>query len=211
MKRILTTAFALVLLTAGAAQAQQWYIGAFGTASDLDDFDFGTALGTVKTTFDETTGFGVVVGREIGAVRIEGEWSMRYFDVEDHILAGAPLPGPTGDAESRSHMLNLYYDFNRDGRFQPYLGGGVGLVDVELDGFGVAPIPDVLTDDDSGFAYQVMAGVGIALSDSWDLFVDLRMQMADGLEITASPSAGSVSSEFDWEVQDIALGLRYSF
>jgi OOP family OmpA-OmpF porin len=195
-----------------SAQAQGWYLGAFGSFSDTDDTSFGTALGTVKTTFDSDMSYGLVFGYDTSKVRIEGEITSREADVKDHILGGDALPGPTGDAESLSIMGNLIYDFNRDGAVQPYIGVGLGWTDVELSEFGVAPIPDVLQDSDSSFAYQFLAGLGFGLGDSaWDLFIDYRWFVADSLSLTVSEAAGAVSSDVDYEVQDIVIGLRYSF
>jgi opacity protein-like surface antigen len=95
---------------------------------------------------------------------------------------------------------------------QPYIGVGLGWVDAELSEFGVAPIPDVLEDSDSSFAYQFLVGLGIGLGDSdWDLFVDYRWFVADSLSLRVSDAAGAVSSDVEYEVQDFVIGLRYSF
>ena len=203
--------FSVMVLVAASASAEGWYVGAFGSFSGVDDIRFDTALGTVTTPFESDMGLGLVVGYDFDSVRVEGEWSMREYEVENHILGGARLPGPTGDSESRALMVNAYYDFNQEGTVQPYIGAGLGLVDVELDGFGVTPVPDVLSDDDSGFGYQLMLGLGFEVSESWTLFIDYRYQSADDLSVTVSPAAGAVSSDIDWTTQDVALGVRYSF
>jgi len=204
-------ALALTLLTAGAAGAQGWYAGAFyGTASQ-DDFDFGTALGTVTTTIEDGAAMGLVVGREVGAFRYEFEWSSRDLDVDDHILGGAALPGPTGEVDASTLFLNGYYNFNANGRVSPYLGAGVGYADVEFGGFGVAPVPAVLSDDDSGFAWQAIAGLGFRLNDNARIFVDYRMIRADGLEVTVTPGAGGVTSEVDAELDSLNAGFRWVF
>jgi len=203
----------LIAAATSAARAQEWYVGAFMTPyTEADDIDFGTALGTVTTTFEGDMGFGgAVVGRELGSWRIEGEWSLRDFEVEDHILGGAALPGPTGGVDVSSYMLNAIYDFNRDGTVAPYLGAGAGWTEVELDDFGVAPVPQVLSDDDSGFAYQLVAGLGFNLGARWNLFLDYRLIFADGLEVTVTPGAGGVTSEIDLEVQSLQAGARFRF
>lgn len=186
-------------------------MGAFYAKADADDIEFGTALGTVTTTIEDGSAVGFVAGRELGPVRLEVEWSMRDFDVDDHLLAGAALPGPTGELEARSYFLNGYYHFNADGRLSPYLGAGIGYADVELDDFGVTPVPEVLRDDDAGFAWQLMAGVEARFGSGWRLFADYRWLAADGLEVTVSPAAGSLDSEIDLETHTMAIGVRYSF
>jgi opacity protein-like surface antigen len=201
----------LSLLTVPAASAQSWYLGAFGGYSDTDDTAFETALGTVTTTFDSGVSWGLFLGYDTSRVRFEAELSMREGEVSDHILGGDALPGPTGESRSLAVLGNLIYDFNRDGAVQPYIGAGLGWTDVEFDNFGVAPIPDVLKDSDSSLAYQLLAGIGIPLGDKWDLFLDYRWFAADSLSLTVSEAAGAVSSDVDYEVQDIAVGLRFSF
>ena len=204
-------ALAGLLATASAVTAQGWYLGGFGGISDTDDAPFGTALGTVTPEFDSGTTYGAVLGYDTSTWRFEGEISMRDGDVENHILGAAPLPGPTGEASSTAFLANVIYDFNRDGSVRPYVGAGLGYLDVDFENFGVTPIPDVLDDSDSSLAYQLLVGIGFALNADWSLFVDYRWLTADDLSLTASPSAGSTMSDVDYEVQDFTVGLRYSF
>lgn len=208
--RSLMVAVCLLLSTA-AARADGWYVGGFGSYAEADDVRFGTALGTVTTTFDSTTGFGLLFGREFGSLRLEAELGLGDFDVRDHILAGDALPGPTGKLETRTYLVNAAYDFNRDGRVNPYLGAGVGLADADLKGFGVAPVPDVLDDGDQAFAYQLLAGIGFRVGDDWTLFADYRYLVADGLSVTVSPAAGGVASDVDFESGNLTFGFRYGF
>jgi OOP family OmpA-OmpF porin len=202
----------LFAAAATAARAEGWYVGGFYTPYvEAEDVGFGTALGTVTTTFDSGSGLGFVGGREMGSWRVEADWSWREFDVEDHLLAGAALPGPTGAMDAHTYFVNVIYDFNRKGAVAPYLGLGAGWAEVELEEFGVAPVPQVLKDDDSGFAWQAIAGLGFNLGERWNLFVDYRLVVADGLEVTVTPGAGGVTSEIDFEMQTLQAGARFRF
>lgn len=208
----LFAAVCVFTVIATAARAEGWYAGGFyAPAAMSEDIDFGTALGTVTTEFDDGKGWGLVFGRELGSWRFEGEWSQREADVENHVLGGAALPGPTGTLDAQTLFVNGIYDFNRAGTVAPYLGLGLGWAEIELDGFGVAPVPAVLSDDDSGFAYQFIAGVGFNVSSTWNLFVDYRHFFADGLEVTVTPGAGGVTSEVDFELESIQAGARFRF
>ncbi len=211
MTKITTWLFAALFVAIPVAQAEGWYAGAYFGMADTDDSDFGTALGTVTTTFDGGGSYGLFLGYDTSRLRIEGELSMRDDDVEDHILGGSALPGPTGEASSTSVMGNLIYDFNRGGRVEPYLGAGIGFTDVDFEDFGVAPIPNVLNDGDSSLAYQMLVGLGIGLNEDWDLFLDYRWLAADDLSLTVSDVAGAVTSDVDYEVSNFGFGLRYSF
>ena len=211
MKRVLMLTAVASLLMVPSSDAQGWYVGLLGGYSETDDTKFGTALGTVTTTYDSGTFYALNVGYGTGKVRVEGEIGTRDGDVQDHILGGDKLPGPTGEITSTSLMANVLYDFNRAGKVQPYIGFGLGYADVEKDSFGVAPIPDVLDDDDSSLAYQLLIGVGFSLAENWDLTLDYRWFATDSLTFTVSEPAGSVSSDVDYQVQDIVIGVRYSF
>jgi len=199
------------LLSATAASAEGWYAGTFYSTYDADDVRFGTALGTVTSTLDDGSGLGVTVGRELGALRFELEWSTFDLDVVDHLLGGAALPGPTGKVDVNSYLVNAAYNFNANGTFSPYLGLGLGMTDAEFDNFGVAPIPQVLQDSDSVFAYQLFAGIEARFDNGWRLFADYRIQTADGLGVMVSPAAGSVGSEIDLETESLRIGARYRF
>src|SRR6185503_525631 len=87
--------------------------------------------------------------------RLEGELAYRRNDISDN----------AADLAATSLMANVFYDFNRGGRFEPYVGAGVGVVDLEFG--GAADQVDV----DPGLAWQIMAGVAIGLTPQWDLDV----------------------------------------
>ena len=144
-------------------------------------------------------------------VRVEGELSFRDADVDAHILGGDKLPGATGEVSSTTIMGNLFYDFNRGGSVEPYVGFGLGFADVDFEGFGVTPIPDVLDDGDNSFAYQFMLGLGVPLNEKWDLFFDYRYFSADDLSVTVSEAAGELNTDIDYSVQDFNVGFRVSF
>jgi len=199
------------LLSATAASADGWYAGAFYATSDADDVRFATALGTVTSTLDTGSGPGVAVGREFGALRFELEWGTYDLDVEDHLLGGAALPGPTGKVKVNSYLVNAAYNFNAGGTFSPYLGAGLGMTDAKFDNFGVTPIPQVLEDSDSVFAYQFFAGIEARFENGWRLFADYRLQTANGLGVMVSPAAGSVGSKVDLETESLRVGARYRF
>ena len=101
---------------------------------------------------DAGAGFEVFAGRRFRGARLELALALHRNDAEQQFTGityfdGAPiLPRPGGTVvsnsrayvdnfNSRSLMLNVYYDFPQAwGRFTPYLGAGIGLASLELAG-----------------------------------------------------------------------------
>jgi len=194
------------------------YFSIHGVYSMADEFDFQVAPGTITTDLEDGYGFGAALGMGLGEPgamgrwRVEGELSMRSNDVGSHRLnGGAPLAGPTGELESTAVMLNALYDFNTGGAFVPYAGGGVGLAMVEASGFGVGTIPAVLDDDDTVFAYQLIAGAGYELSPNTELFAEYRWFAADDADVTTSAATGSVDTGIEYQTSNVLVGARFRF
>ncbi len=92
-----------------------------------------------------------------------------------------------------SLMLNGFYDFNRGGSVQPYVGLGAGYAKVQI---GEA--------DDSNWAWQALAGVAIPLSERMSLDVGYRYFNVDDLDYPGV-------SDADYRHEAATIGLRYQF
>ncbi len=187
------TALAAVLGAAAPAHATEgWYgqgnigysfdgsvdgdIGGIASESDLDD-DW-MASGALGHAFDN--GF-----------RLEGELSYRGNDLED---------AADGEATAWGALLNLIYDFNREGTIQPYVGAGVGVARVSIDS-------GAIDEEDTVLAYQAMAGVGFALSERLVLDLGYRYFAAPEGEYEATPLA----YDADYDHHAAVIGLRWQF
>lgn len=212
LRKVMIWMVTTISIGGAMASAQEWYAGAFAGWNNTSDTDFETALGTIDTTFNKGAIWGLSGGYRLGnGVRLEGEVSWRDADVDNHKLDGATLDGSKGAAKSRSFMANALYDFNRDGKVQPYIGAGIGWTKVDYDRFGVDAVPDVLNDDDGVFSYQGIAGLSIGLSERFDIFGEYRYFKAQDPSVTTSEAAGSVKTDIGYQSQDFVLGLRLSF
>jgi OOP family OmpA-OmpF porin len=193
MHRLLTTA-ALAALAAGVAQnanaTEGWYGRVDGGYSIDGEVDFDTGA---SFDLDDNWMADIGVGYAFqNGFRLDGEYSYRSNE----------LDGLGVDATGHALMANLFYDFNRGGRFEPYVGVGVGYADPEdLDD----PPPSI--EIDSGLAYQAMVGVAIGLTERLDLDVGYRYFVADGLDWTE----GGASGDLDYNHQAATIGLRYQF
>lgn len=95
---------------------------------------------------------------------------------------------------------NAYYDLNKDGALQPFVGAGVGLARVKVNG---GPYHDRDTD----FAYQLKAGLGLRLSDQVTGEIAHRYVGAPDLKFRNTPA----EAKGDFRTQAVSVGLRYRF
>lgn len=191
--RKLLGSLALAALMAGTASSAQAIEGWYGRVDagysingqvDVSLFDGETTQSGTADLDDDwmaDAGVGYAYGN---GFRSEVEFAYRTNDL------GSPA---SGGIDAKSVMINGFYDFNRGGRFQPYLGLGVGYARVE---------PDSI-DSDSAFAYQGLAGVGVAINDRLMFDAGYRYFRVNGLDFSGASA--------DYEHQAVTVGLRFQF
>lgn len=186
MKTSLMPTIALAALAlAGAAQAQDagWYVrGDAGGTYQPDLNSTPSVKGETGWTVD------AAVGRSFGAFRTEGQI---LYSEADHKV---------GDGQTKvlAGMLNGYYDFETGTRFKPFVGAGVGLGQVKLDG-GAAE------DDDTGFAYQLQTGVAYPINDRLSAQVAYRYMGVNDVKLRS----GASSLRGDYRDQAVTFGVTY--
>ncbi|QGZ96916.1 OmpA family protein [Terricaulis silvestris] len=186
---------------AGVAAAEDWYVrgdvgvtvdGEFGDPS-FDDADFDDAA-----MYSIGAGYGFANG-----FRAEGELSYRDNELDDNAI---PFPA-SGDAQVTALMGNLYYDFNRAGRWQPYVGVGVGAAKFEFDGQVFIGSYEA---DSTNLAYQGIAGINWQFSDHWSADLAYRYFQIPDAEYEAGVIPPFTEFEEDYTHQAVTLGIRYS-
>lgn len=185
------------------AQENGVYIGGgagFGFTTDTsvvgggrdDDAEFDGGLAGIGAV-----GYGFGNG-----LRTELELGFRESDLDS--IGGAAA---AGDVEALSAMANVAYDINLGGRVTPYIGAGVGLANI--DASGVSPIAgSTVSDDDTVFAYQALAGVAVGLTDRLKLTLDYRFLNTADVELTA---ANGTNVDANYRNHSVMVGLRFSF
>ncbi|APG63232.1 flagellar motor protein MotB [Sphingorhabdus lutea] len=181
------------------ARDGQWYVGVDGGAMLLEDLQLDIANVGTPATLDTDTGydFGGVVGYDFGGFRLESEVSYRKADITQSRSNDRAFPvtnsgstvgtaltsniASTGDASALSFMVNGMLDFGDDDGIQGFVGGGVGVARVDIE--NVITSTPWLNDSDTGFAWQVLAGVRAPLSDSWDVGLKYRFFNAPGVDL----------------------------
>ncbi|MGB3472145.1 MAG: outer membrane beta-barrel protein, partial [Erythrobacter sp.] len=219
-KLVIGMAMASTALTAPAmAREGQWYIQGDGGAMLVEDvtFEVDGNAGEASADYDAGYDFGVAVGYDFGAFRLETEASYKAASVDTltagalGLQAGNPAGGAgtsvntvtlpaSGEVNALSFMLNGLFDFGPDDGLQAFAGGGIGVARVDFDGTVALSGPGAFNDSDTGLAWQLLAGIRAPLSDSWDVGlkyryfngVDVNFVDTRGLDFSTDPSSHSI-------------------
>jgi len=176
----LTCAGALLLVAMPALAQQGPYLGLYGGANFAADADVeDVGVSGLEADLDTGAVFGGVVGysHEVDTPGLENlefrsEIDIGYRTNGLDSLSGAFDFNLNGDLDTFHAMTNLWFDY-RIGRFQPYVGGGLGVAVASLDDAEVAGI--AASDDEATvFAYQLGAGLGYELTERWTVSLDYR-------------------------------------
>lgn len=193
----------------------------------------GTTVGW-STEFDDGTAFSLEGGmRYASGLRSGIELAYGSADVESHrgvtvggtlidgvdaavltgsstqlgVTVGEVVAGGRGDISTLSLFVNAYYDFNRDGKVEPYIGIGLGFsdVDVTFNPSGVG----IVDDGETVLAYQAKLGVSLQFNDNWQGFADYTQRMTEDVEVIVDLFPASL--EIENEQGLFSIGARYRF
>ncbi len=192
-----------MVVSAGAAQAQNWYGSFSGGLLLAQDRD--VTVGTTTATIDLSTGYSFqgAVGYAFGnGFRTELELGYGKTGI-DSISVGATTATVTGgDIDLLSGQVGAYYDFNVSS-FTPYVGAGVGITNIDLGAATVAAVPGASSPSESATKLSMFGEVGasFALSESLDLVPAVRYMWLNTSEVGTGNTTGWV----------FKTGLRFKF
>ena len=92
-------------------------------------------------------------------------------------------------------MANCYYDIKTSTDVTPYVMGGMGIANLDSGDGWV---------NDTGFAWQLGAGVGIKASDKITVDIGYRYLKSNGLKDVDG-------EDIKWHSQSVLAGIRYDF
>ena len=203
LRRLAILAAVGLLPSVAFADPPEFYLGLGGGANFLHDSDVSGSGIDVDADFDTGHAGILSVGHKYeNGLRTELEFGYRSNDIDSVSgLAGS------GDVDAWSGMVNLLYDVDMNSQFSPYVGIGAGVGRVSVD--GAAPFAGAtIDDDDTGFAYQGIAGLSYKLMPSLDLFGDYRYFATQALDLTTSSGVGV---DADYASHAIMIGFRWNF
>ncbi len=216
---LISSAAPMLSATAKADDRDGWYASASATLSLLNDTG-GTIANapmpgsTVRLENPLKTGFvgQFALGHSFGSFRLEGEIGFSR-NTQDHYIAIVPptgsIPANVKDDALRG-MVNGYYDLSY-GPVTPYVGAGIGFASIDIDFFAPrAPFPmeaprQLIKDGDTRFAYQLMGGIAVPVSE--DLALTLQYRWFDAGTVEALDVRGERITR-DHAGHNVDLGIR---
>jgi len=198
IKRVAFIAGLLVCFATPALSAQGPYVSAsvgvtMPNDSDVNDQGFDDEL-----AYDAGFAIGAALGYNLGVGRLEGEIAYKSVDLDEYTAQGLGTFSVNGDSSLLSFMANGYYDIDASPVLKPFLMGGIGLAQFSIDSSDLA-----VDDDDTVFAYQVGAGLGIVLNKQVTLDVSYRFMGTSDADITGA--------DVSYDSHNFLAGVRVNF
>ncbi len=193
---------ALASLFAPAALADGLYMRLGAGYVHVDEDSFTNAEFDDGYLVSGSIGYNWFFPDNIADLRIELEGAYRDTDLDS--ISGNSA---NGDAEVYTAMVNGIVDIRTNWVVVPYLGVGFGAAHVkfESDGGGVLATID---DDDTVFAYQVMAGLNYDLSENLAIGFEYRFLETEDFEMTNS---AATQFETDYMAHAAMITLTFGF
>lgn len=190
--------FALIAgIGVSSASAKAYVSGNLG-AVVVHDVDINDGFDTGEITFDTGLALTGAIGGFLGnGVRGEVELGYRANDIDEVTIDGLGTASLNGDVNSLSLMGNIFYDFAADESFSPFIMGGIGFSNVEVD------VEFAGSEDDTVFAYQF--GLGGSFKVSPQVNLDLQYRFLG----TSDPNFGG--EDFEYHTSNFLVGLRCNF
>lgn len=218
-----STTLAALAIAAPAQAGSGWYANISGGANWLSDDGFAVATVTDTLIFSPDSDTGFIVSGAIGyslnnvmqGLRAEVEVAYRENQVDglwfsDNVagVGGLDSGALDYDHSTVSVMANVWYDFNV-GAVTPYVGGGIGWADTDLDGTYAGGDNTVLAFSDNGFAWQLGAGVNFDISPNMKLGVGYRYFEGPEVAVIAPGTGNTIGSDVESQNHSALVALTF--
>jgi len=221
MKHALLASAAIFAAASTSAMADErqsgWYVGGSLGINWLQDTNPSTFSGdALNTGFDTGWALMANVGyRFMGNLRTELVLGYRDNDVASIFEAPngiTPIHHTHvgGDVTQFSFMANALYDVRLIQNWTISFGGGIGVVDADVDasGSGGPLIRDA--EDDWSFAWQLIGGFGYAVTHNTDAFVEYRYFANQDHDVVTYPAGIPLRDSVDLNSHTVSVGFRYA-
>lgn len=198
--------------------------GVVSAGSDVHAF-----LGQKKISDSDVEDIGLEDMSEFGlGVNLDFEWPVKLtVDVlvgsDDHTYNYTYTRGPAYDytvkydLETTELHTGARYEFLKDGKIKPYIGGGLAWVqadaEIKVTADPVRGVPvsfSVLDDDDSDLSFFLNAGVLFEIGSHFNLGLDLRHSEAEA-DLTFESLGRGTPTSFTVDVGGFHYGLTAGY
>jgi opacity protein-like surface antigen len=198
-----------LVLSAGGAAAQSWYVKGFGGATFPQDDDFEIDVrgggGSADTGLNYDTGYVLgIAGGYMFTPSIAFELEYAYRNADAEFTEGGPSVG----SESNAFMANAIYYFppaGATGAWQPYAGAGLGTADLNINDVPSADGGDF--DSDYNFAYQLIGGVAYSVNPNFTINGEVRFFGINDQDLEND----LFSFKTPYHTFDLLIGATYRF
>jgi OOP family OmpA-OmpF porin len=203
------------------ARDKAWYIGADFGPMLVENMSFNIAGRQDQATVRYRAGFDgdVNIGYDFGAFRMEAEVGYREARLRQYSALGTTPNGTAaaygagnrqgfGRTNALSFMVNGLLDFGPDDGVQGFVGGGVGVARVKFRNLNFFSNFPFLSDSDTNFAYQGLAGVRAPLTDNVDVSLKYRFFNSAHIDVV---NIGNQSIRTRFRSHSILGGLTMNF
>jgi len=164
--------------------------------------------GALEVTYDRS-GVEGHDGLSAGGTALDGEdvAVLTGDAVPFGVSVGDTLQFGRGRVENIGAFANAYYDFNRGGRVEPYVGAGLGVMktSVQLNPSAVS----VVKDDSTNFAYQLKAGATVRVNERVEVFGEYTYRASEDMGVESNLLPAKL--EIENKASHVGLGLRLRF
>jgi opacity protein-like surface antigen len=217
---MLASSVLAILSASSIARAQEsgLYVSAFGGGNFLHQNDFDirssnpalTGFSTLPATmhFDPGGVVGGTVGYRWGSLAAEAELSGRRGMFEREDLPTGPIP-LEGRYDAVSLMANVYYRFQNDMGFVPYLGTGAGVA--FLSAKVSPPGSPTLELSDTRAAFQAIAGIAFPVTQSAEIGLEYRYFVTDRPIYSIDLGGVAGTANVGYNSSNVLLRLNWKF
>ena len=183
-----------------------YFSGGVGTTS-VDDIK-GTITSSItnKTELEKGFLYSAGFGYDFGDFRAEVNYRKDSFDINKYSVTNngttTAATSAKGDFDVSTIGVNIFYDFNNNSQFTPYIGAGIGSTKLDVKNSVINGISASNTDD-STTSYNLKLGVSYEVAKSSELYLE-------GTYLTISDVDLNSVKVDDIKTYSVMAGLRFS-
>ena len=164
----------------------------------------------ISASLDRNLGYAVAVGYRLTSLRVEGEFISSRNNLDSAAITGtSPGTSTTGDLTHNGVFANAYLDIFKFLMIEPYIGAGIGYLDVKADNISFSNGVHY-NDSAAVIGYQALAGVNVALTDHIRIGAGMRYITSEKPSFNASGTPGPALAD-RYQATLFEVSTRYEF